>query len=112
MFVDYTRGQRDDLDVTVSVEGGTEQMFNEREISHMVDVKNLYLAGVQIAYFLGGVAIVAFTAPIYHAPKKEHLCCPHKGFADIPVCLCGARRLFCNRLQRFLGFGARDSFHQ
>lgn len=71
VFVDYTKDERDDLDVTVTVDGEETQMFNARETSHMVDVKNLYLSGVQIAYFLGGVAIVAFTALFITHQKKS-----------------------------------------
>ncbi|MEX1307494.1 MAG: TIGR01906 family membrane protein [Eubacteriales bacterium] len=70
VFVDYTRDVRDDLDVTVAIDGEETQMFNERETSHMVDVKNLFLAGVQIAFFLGGVAIVAFTALFFTHQQK------------------------------------------
>jgi len=40
----YCRGQRDDLDVSVVVEGEQRQAFNPREIAHMQDVKALSLA--------------------------------------------------------------------
>lgn len=41
-LLDYIKGNRDNLDITVVVEGDSVQMFNQKEIDHMVDVKNLY----------------------------------------------------------------------
>ena len=88
VFCDYTRGIREDLDVMVTVDGEETQMFNEREIAHMVDVKNLYLAGVQIAYFLAGVAVVAFTALfITHQNKTIYQVHTRVSFAFLLVCV-------------------------
>ncbi len=87
VFCDYTRGVRDNLDVTVTVDGAQEQMFNEREISHMVDVKNLYLAGVQISYFLAAMAIQAFTALfITHQHKTIYRVHSRVSFVFLLVC--------------------------
>lgn len=41
-LLDYIKGKRDNLDITVNVEGKQVQMFNQKEIDHMVDVKVLY----------------------------------------------------------------------
>ncbi len=88
VFCDYTKDLRSDLDVTVTVDGAQTQMFNEREINHMVDVKNLYLAGVQIAYFLAGVAIVAFTALfITHQHKSIYRVHTRVSFAFLLLCV-------------------------
>jgi integral membrane protein (TIGR01906 family) len=42
VLLDYTAGQRDDLDVVVEVNGTLQPFFNQREIDHMVDVRVLY----------------------------------------------------------------------
>ncbi|QIK57363.1 TIGR01906 family membrane protein [Erysipelothrix sp. HDW6A] len=42
VLLDYIKGERDTLDMTVVVNGRTVEMFNQREKDHMVDVKNLY----------------------------------------------------------------------
>lgn len=43
VLLDYIKDERDDIDVMVSVDGELVSMFNQREIDHMVDVKNLFL---------------------------------------------------------------------
>ncbi|MDP2812952.1 MAG: TIGR01906 family membrane protein [Erysipelotrichaceae bacterium] len=48
VLLDYTQGKYDSLDVTVTVDGRREMMFNKREVDHMVDVKNLYLGAILI----------------------------------------------------------------
>jgi len=70
VFCDYTRGAREDLDVMVTIDGEKTPMFNAREVAHMVDVKKLYLEGVQIAYFLAAVAVVAFVALFFTHQNK------------------------------------------
>lgn len=42
MLVDYISGARDGLDMTASVKGIEQPVFNEREITHMADVKGLF----------------------------------------------------------------------
>ena len=87
-FVDYTRGQRDDLNEQVLIKGEAVPMFNERELSHMVDVRNLYLAGVQIAYFLAAVAVVAFTALfITHQNKTIYRVHTRVSLAFLALCV-------------------------
>lgn len=41
VLLDYTRGRSDSLDIEVSVNGKTVQMFNQREKDHMIDVQVL-----------------------------------------------------------------------
>ena len=41
-MADYMKGEADSMDVTVTVDGEEMLMYNEREISHMVDVRALY----------------------------------------------------------------------
>ena len=42
VLLDYTAGQRDNLDIVVEVNGTLQPFFNQREIDHMVDVRVLY----------------------------------------------------------------------
>ena len=42
----YLRGNREDLHVPAIVDGQSREFFNEREISHMEDVRNLFLGGL------------------------------------------------------------------
>ena len=41
-MIQYMRGHRDSIQITVSEYGSTVEMFNRQETDHMVDVKNLY----------------------------------------------------------------------
>ena len=47
MLLDYLNDRRDNLDMQVEKFGQMKQVFDDRETSHMVDVKNLY------AFFAG-----------------------------------------------------------
>ncbi len=60
VFVDYTVDQRDDLSVKVMVDGESAEMFNERELEHMVDVKGLYTKSRTIVWWLSGICVVVF----------------------------------------------------
>lgn len=44
----YIKGERDDLDVRAAIKGQERQVFNQREITHMVDVQQLYLTSHQV----------------------------------------------------------------
>ena len=62
VLLDYLHHDRFDIHVNVTVQEKQVEMFNEREIAHMVDVKNLY----QTAMFVRNIAcltlIVSFLA--------------------------------------------------
>lgn len=47
-MLDYLKGNREDLIIYTEVNGETEQVFEEREILHMVDVKDLFSKGYVI----------------------------------------------------------------
>ena len=59
VFVDYTIDQRDDLSVKVMVGGESTEMFNERELTHMVDVKGLYTKSMTLVWWLAGICVAA-----------------------------------------------------
>ncbi len=48
VLLDYTSGQREDLNVVVSVNGVMQNFYNQREVDHMIDVRVLYMAVLQI----------------------------------------------------------------
>lgn len=48
VLLDYTAGQRDDLNIVVEVNGSVQPFFNQREIDHMVDVRVLYRNALMI----------------------------------------------------------------
>lgn len=47
-MMDYLRGDREDLHVFTTMGGEYREFFNEREIAHMEDVKDLFLGGLAI----------------------------------------------------------------
>lgn len=50
-MMDYLRGDREDLHIPTVVGGERREFFNEREILHMEDVRNLFLEGLRIRRF-------------------------------------------------------------
>ena len=50
MLLDYLNDRRDDLDMQVEKWGEMKPVFDERETSHMVDVKNLYTFFAKVMY--------------------------------------------------------------
>lgn len=47
-LLDYIKGERDDLDIRAVIKGEDRQVFNRREIRHMVDVRALFSLGKQL----------------------------------------------------------------
>lgn len=47
-MMDYLRGDREDLDIQVSINGRIQEFFNEKEKRHMNDVKELFLAAERL----------------------------------------------------------------
>ena len=44
----YIKGEREDLNIEATIKGQERQVFNQKEIDHMVDVQMLYLTGHQL----------------------------------------------------------------
>ena len=57
-LLDYIRGKREDLVVVAPVHGQERQVFNQREIDHMVDVKDLFSLGFRLRLISLGIFIV------------------------------------------------------
>lgn len=61
-MMSYLRGDREELQVVTFVDGRQQPFFNQREISHMEDVKGLFLGGMmlrRICFALAAVMILA-----------------------------------------------------
>ena len=58
----YLRGDRDELQIETTVGGETRGFFNDREIAHMVDVRNLFIGGLQVRLVTLGIALVCLGA--------------------------------------------------
>lgn len=63
-LLNYIKDKRDDLNIWAVVHGQERQVFNQREIAHMVDVKNLFALGLRLRWLSFGVfaLLVAFLA--------------------------------------------------
>ncbi|MFQ9510864.1 MAG: DUF1461 domain-containing protein, partial [Lachnospiraceae bacterium] len=48
VMLDYLKNRREDLQVETVVNGENRMFFNERELSHMEDVKMLFTAGIRL----------------------------------------------------------------
>lgn len=55
----YLRGNREDLVVETVVDGSEREFFNDREKAHMVDVKNLFLGGLDLRLGAGVILMAA-----------------------------------------------------
>ena len=61
----YLRGNREDLVVETIVDGEAREFFNDREKAHMVDVKNLFLGGLDLRLGAGVVLIAALVVIVF-----------------------------------------------
>lgn len=69
VLLDYIIDKREDIDVLVEVEGRQTLMFNQREVDHMVDVKNIFVTVNTIKY-VGIVYILVFGFSILRESKR------------------------------------------
>lgn len=84
-MTDYVQGKRDDMDVIVTWKGETGQAFNEKEQSHMVDVRNLWLNARTVMYVSAAIAVlcavILFWKAGWDAPAMMA-----RGFFEALVC--------------------------
>lgn len=69
-MLDYLKGKREDLIIFTKVNGKTEQVFEEREILHMIDVKDLFDKGYKIRNTMILISIISFIF-IYKYSKEK-----------------------------------------
>ena len=81
----YLRGRRDDLHVPAVVDGRPREFFNQREIAHMEDVRELFLGGLLIRRICLAAAAVCFALLIFLKASLSKV---------IPRSICGGTALF------------------
>lgn len=69
-LLDYLRDKRDDLSVEINVDGALTQGFNEREIAHMIDVKDLYQNAMIVRNICAGILFISISFIIAFRPKN------------------------------------------
>ncbi|MDP3387739.1 MAG: TIGR01906 family membrane protein [Eubacteriales bacterium] len=57
--LDYLKDKRDDLIIYEALNGETIQVFKDREIEHMVDVKDLFMIGYTIRNITGIITLIS-----------------------------------------------------
>ena len=67
MLLDYLNDKRDNLDMQVEKWGQLKPVFDERETSHMVDVKNLYAFFEKVMY----VTLISAVGLLLYLFKKD-----------------------------------------
>jgi integral membrane protein (TIGR01906 family) len=91
MLLDYLNDRRDNLDMQVEKWGVMKQVFDERETSHMVDVKNLYAFFAKVMYATFIVAAVIMVYLFRKDGKAQFFANAVKGYKSaliIAVILC------------------------
>jgi integral membrane protein (TIGR01906 family) len=66
----YTTGADDNLDIQAEIQGQVQEVFGEREKSHMVDVKALYLGARAVRTMSLVLAVVLFAAAFIVGKKS------------------------------------------
>lgn len=69
-LLDYLKEYRDDMDVQVEVHGKRREVFDTREKTHMIDVKNLYQDAMFVRNVCMGIILALFVL-LYYDDKKE-----------------------------------------
>ena len=55
-MMDYLRGDRDDLDIIATIDGQRKEFFDDREKSHMADVRDLFIGALKVRWCAVGMA--------------------------------------------------------
>lgn len=58
VLLDYVQDKRDDLHVQAVIDNSVREVFNDREIAHMVDVKALYLNAMLVRNVLACLVLI------------------------------------------------------
>lgn len=86
-MVDYMKGGTDELQTEVTVFGERTEMFGEREISHMNDVRKLWFGVETAKYILFAFTAIAAALALYVYRRRAAAvlarCCL-SGFASLP----------------------------
>lgn len=58
-MMDYLRGDRDNLDIVAVIDDEYKEFFNEREKSHMEDVRDLFIGALAVRWCALGMALLS-----------------------------------------------------
>ena len=64
-MMDYLIGKRPELSVETTVNGEKQDFFNEQDRLHMADVKNLFLGGLALRWWLLGIFVLLMLVLIF-----------------------------------------------
>lgn len=84
-MMSYLRGERDNLNMMTTVAGQQREFFNQREIDHMLDVRNLFLAALTIRKVCLAIAVLSLALLFAMKARVGHI---------LPRAVCGGTVLF------------------
>ncbi len=84
-MMDYLKGDRPDLHVTATLDGQLREFFNEREIAHMEDVRDLFVGAIFLRRVCLGVIVVCAAILIFTKARLSRV---------VPASLCLGTGLF------------------
>ena len=64
-LLDYIKDKREDISCIQEVKGEMREVFDERETTHMVDVKNLYLNARNVCMTIALIGLIALCVLLY-----------------------------------------------
>jgi integral membrane protein (TIGR01906 family) len=72
-LMNYLRGRVDTPQVTMKIEGETRPFYNDRELTHLADVRVLFAGGYRLMYTALVVTLVIAALLIFAAPRSSWL---------------------------------------
>lgn len=81
----YLKGDREDLHIMTTVDGVSREFFNEREIAHMEDVRNLFLGGIMLRRICLTVALLCIGGLFLMKARLKQV---------LPKCICVSTGIF------------------
>ena len=104
ILLEFIKGENDSLDIECKINGMTQEVFNDREKAHMVDVKNLYDGLIIVR----NVSFIIFVLSFIYIGKTKSLFIGYKCSLSLVGFIMAFILLFC--LMDFEGFWL--AFHQ
>jgi integral membrane protein (TIGR01906 family) len=85
-LLDYIKGEREDLHVKAVIKGQERYVFNEREIAHMVDVRELFMQGYKLRTVLI-VGLILALAALYMLARADYIGWLFKAYLSLLIFL-------------------------
>ena len=86
-MMDYLKGDRENLEVITTVEGKEQDFFNEQDRLHMADVKNLFLGGLALRWWLLGIFALLMLVLIFPLKADWKRVLPRAYFISLGIFL-------------------------